>query len=79
MKIREVNVSYNVGPVRGVGDWTIGVIGRNLKTFTNYSGYDPEVGITNATSTSGSGAVNGIDAYNFPNLRTFSVSLSTRF
>lgn len=78
-KIREVNVSYNVGPVRGVGDWTIGVIGRNLKTFTNYTGYDPEVGITNATSTSGSGAVNGIDAYNFPNLRTFSLSLSTRF
>jgi hypothetical protein len=78
-KIREINVSYNVGPVRGVGDWTIGVIGRNLKTFTNYTGYDPEVGVTNAGSTSGSGAVNGIDAYNFPNLRTFSLSLSTRF
>ena len=78
-KIREVNVSYNVGPVRGVGDWTIGVIGRNLKTFTNYTGYDPEVGVTNAGSVSGSGAVNGVDAYQFPNLRTFSLSLSTRF
>ncbi len=78
-KIREINVAYNVGPVRGVGDWTIGVIGRNLKTFTNYTGYDPEVGITAAQSVSGSGAVNGVDAYNFPNLRTFSVSLSTRF
>lgn len=78
-KIREVNVSYNWGPVRGVGDWTIGLVGRNLKTFTNYTGYDPEVGITNSGSTSGSGAVNGIDAYQFPNLRTFSLSLSTRF
>lgn len=78
-KIREINVSYNIGPVRSVGDWTIGLIGRNLKTFTNYTGYDPEVGVTNSTSTSGSGAVNGIDAYNFPNLRTFSISLSTRF
>ncbi|HEY2375949.1 MAG TPA: SusC/RagA family TonB-linked outer membrane protein [Gemmatimonadaceae bacterium] len=78
-KIREVNISYNYGAVRGVGDWTIGLIGRNLKTFTNYSGYDPEVGVTNAGSTSGSGAVNGIDAYQFPNLRTFSLSLSTRF
>ena len=65
--------------MRGVGDWTIGLVGRNLKTFTNYTGYDPEVGITNAGSTSGSGAVNGIDAYQFPNLRTFSLSLSTRF
>ena len=78
-KIREVNVSYNYGPVRGVGDWTIGLVGRNLKTFTNYSGYDPEVGVTNAGSVSGSGAVNGVDAYQFPNLRTFSLSLSTRF
>jgi hypothetical protein len=35
--------------------------------------------VTNAGSTSGSGAVNGVDAYQFPNLRTFSLSLSTRF
>jgi hypothetical protein len=26
--------------VRGVGDWTIGVVGRNLFTITGYSGLD---------------------------------------
>ena len=37
-----------VGPVRG--DWTLSVIGRNLLTFTDYKGYDPEVGNTTSES-----------------------------
>jgi TonB-linked SusC/RagA family outer membrane protein len=79
-KLREVNVSYNVGPVRGVGDWTVGVVGRNLHTFTKYTGFDPEVGTTNATSNySGSAAIAAVDNYNFPNLRTFTFSIGSRF
>lgn len=76
-KLREVNVSYNVGPVRGVGDWTVSVIGRNLKTWTKYKGFDPEVGRSGGTS--GSAVINSIDAYSFPNLRTFTFALNTRF
>jgi hypothetical protein len=79
-KLREVSLSYNVGPVRGTGDWTVSLIGRNLKTFTNYSGFDPEVGITNATTNiTGSSAIAAVDAFQFPNLRTFTFALSTRF
>jgi hypothetical protein len=79
-KIREVSLSYNVGPVRGTGDWTVSLIGRNLRTFTNYSGFDPEVGITNATTNiTGSSAIAAVDAFQFPNLRTFTFALSTRF
>lgn len=78
-KIREVNVSYNVGSVRGVGDWTVSLVGRNLMTFTDYRGFDPEVGVTGATNITGSSALAAVDAFNFPNMRTFNFSLSTRF
>jgi hypothetical protein len=33
------------GRLKGMGDWTVSAIGRNLFTFTNYSGYDPEIGV----------------------------------
>ena len=32
-KLREVAVNFRVGRIAGVGDWTLGVIGRNLYTF----------------------------------------------
>jgi TonB-linked SusC/RagA family outer membrane protein len=85
VKLREVNLSYNVGPVRSIGDWTVSLIGRNLKTWTNYRGFDPEVGhsgtsgISNTNSQSGSAQINALDAYTFPNMRTFTFSVSTRF
>ena len=80
-KLREVSLTYKLGPVASVGDWTVGVIGRNLKTFTNYSGLDPEVGANGGSGTvgSGSGLTNQVDAFQFPTLRTFTFSLSTRF
>jgi TonB-linked SusC/RagA family outer membrane protein len=78
VKLREVNLSYNVGPVRGIGDWTLSLIGRNLKTWTDYKGFDPEVGY-GGTSQSGSSQINAIDTYTFPQLRTYTLSVSTRF
>lgn len=76
-KIRELSLTYRVGPVRGIGDWTVGFVGRNLFTFTNYSGYDPEVGVSGGST--GSGLINQVDAFDFPTLRTYTMSLSTRF
>jgi hypothetical protein len=61
-----------------LNDVTIGVIGRNLMTFTNYSGYDPETGVAGA-GTSNSGLINQVDAFGFPTLRTFTITVSTRF
>jgi hypothetical protein len=79
-KLREVSLTYRLGALRGIGgDWSLGVIGRNLYTFTGYSGYDPEVGSTGGTNQSGSGLVNQVDAFDFPTLRTFTFTLSTRF
>jgi TonB-linked SusC/RagA family outer membrane protein len=76
-KLREVSLTYKVGAVRGIGDWTLGLIGRNLMTFSNYSGYDPEVGVVGGQANSG--LINQVDAFDFPTLRTFTFSVSTRF
>ncbi|MDA1081842.1 MAG: SusC/RagA family TonB-linked outer membrane protein [Gemmatimonadetes bacterium] len=77
VKLREMSVSYKLGSIGGVGDWTFGVVGRNLVTFTNYTGYDPETGQSGGSG--GSAFINQIDNFNFPTLRSFSFSLSTRF
>ncbi len=91
-KLREASLSYHVGPVSGVGDWSVTAVGRNLFTITKYKGFDPEVGIgrstgprigsTNAFATageSGSAAINAIDAFTFPNVRSVTFGLSTSF
>jgi TonB-linked SusC/RagA family outer membrane protein len=87
-KLREVSLTYKLGPIARVGDWTVGVIGRNIATFTGYSGYDPEVGCGgrdgggcggSGAGPTGSGIINQTDAFSFPTLRTWTFSLSTRF
>lgn len=78
VKLREMTLSYRVGRVPAVaGDWTLSVIGRNLKTWTDYTGFDPEVGITGGQSSSG--VINAFDAYRFPNLRTVTFSVQASF
>lgn len=76
-KLREVSLTYKVGRISGVGDWTVGLIGRNLFTITGYSGLDPETGVSGGST--GSGLINQTDAFGFPTLRSFTFSLSTRF
>jgi len=83
-KLREVALTYRLGRVMGVGDWQLGLVGRNLLTVTNYTGLDPETGRANGgngsgTQGTGSGLINQTDAFDFPTLRTFTFSLSTRF
>ncbi|HEX5520920.1 MAG TPA: SusC/RagA family TonB-linked outer membrane protein [Longimicrobiaceae bacterium] len=79
VKLRELSASYHVGKLSGFGDWTVSVVGRNLKTWSDYSGFDPEVGIASSGGASGSGLLNAIDAFTFPQLRTVSFVLSTTF
>lgn len=72
VKIREVSVTYRVPPsiMNRVGaarltGASINVIGRNLRTWTSYSGYDPDVG----------SAVNRLDSFGFPAFRTFTATI----
>ncbi len=74
VKLKELNVSYMLSRSTlskiGLGRWfdhaSIGVIGRNLLTFTKYSGYDPEV-----ADLSGDAFSFRFDGFSYPNFRTF--------
>ncbi len=76
-KLRELAVSYNFGPVGGVGNWTASLVGRNLFTITNYTGFDPEVGATGGLGNSG--LIGAVDSFTFPNTRSLTFGLSTSF
>jgi TonB-linked SusC/RagA family outer membrane protein len=78
LKLRELAVRYafsrdqlarwglgGVAPQR----LSIGVLGRNLLTFTGYSGFDPEVG----------SALVRIDSFAYPNTRTLTGTLEITF
>ncbi len=80
-KLRELLVSYHIGPVAHTGDWEISLVGRNLWTITGYRGFDPEVGLSGGAQLNGSGsaAINAVDAFTFPNLRTVTIGLSSSF
>ena len=77
VKLREVNVAYRIGAVGGKGDWKVGVVGRNLKTWSDFRGFDPEAG--NTTGPFNSSVLTPVSGYRFPNLRTVTVQLSTSF
>ena len=82
MKLRELSVKYNVGSLVdlrsvGINGLQVGIVGRNLITWTDYQGYDPEVGYGGGTLGS---AVNArVDSYGYPNYRTFSFTLDVDF
>ncbi|MDX2183545.1 MAG: SusC/RagA family TonB-linked outer membrane protein [Gemmatimonadaceae bacterium] len=79
MKIREVSLGYNVplkqlrslkldGMISGL---KLSLIGRNLFTFTNYTGFDPEVA---------NGDLNfRIDGFRYPNFRTLTGAIEINF
>ena len=79
-KLREVSVGYQVGRISHlVGDWTVSAIGRNLLTVTNFSGWDPEVG--DGGGFLGSAALSAVQSAGgaYPQVRTFTFTLSSKF
>jgi hypothetical protein len=77
-KLREVSVGYSLGAIRGVGDWSVTLVGRNLLLLTEFYGWDPETGGGGGTINSDAvGAVQGTGTY--PQMRTFTLSIGTRF
>lgn len=79
VKLREVALSYTLSQnsLGMFGDYfrdiKLSLIGRNILTFTKYTGYDPEVALrTNSTNYR-------LDEFSYPNFRTFSASVQVRF
>ena len=73
VKLREVSLSYNVGNVKFLKDLTINLSGRNLISWDDYKGYDPEV-----NSGGQSTILRGIDFGSVPIPRTFSLGLQVK-
>jgi TonB-linked SusC/RagA family outer membrane protein len=77
LKLREFAIYYSFDAFKNkfsfIKGGKIGLLGRNLLTFTKYSGWDPEVA-------SGSDKTNFIvDIFNYPNYRSYSFSLELKF
>lgn len=75
VKLREVALSYNFGNIRNkVRDITLMLSGRNLISWDNYKGYDPEVNAGGQST-----ILRGIDFGAVPIPQTFSATLSAKF
>jgi TonB-linked SusC/RagA family outer membrane protein len=84
VKLRELALRYSFGSdmlgamrLPGAERLTLALIGRNLFTWTDYTGYDPEVG--NPNSSLGSATLDRFDGYQYPNFRTLTASVEIAF
>jgi len=79
VKLREISVSYTldapwVQRSLGFSSIDLRVSGRNLKTWTNYTGYDPETNLGGAISANA--GAGGVDYFNNPQTRSFVFSVT---
>ena len=76
MKLREITVGYNldypwVQRALGFSSIDLRVSGRNLFTWTDYTGYDPEVNLGGSVQ-----ATRGMDYFTMPQSRSFLFSVT---
>jgi len=84
-KIREVSLSYRLGQdflsgIPGLNRFNgvaLNLVGRNLFTWSDYRGYDPDLG--EGGGDTGSAAVARVDGYNYPNFRTITAAIEFIF
>ncbi|WP_171044945.1 SusC/RagA family TonB-linked outer membrane protein [Spirosoma lacussanchae] len=75
VKLREVALNYRLPNfVKGMSNFNIALIGRNLISWDNYNGFDPET-----NSGGNSDLVRGVDFGNVPIPRTYQLQLSATF
>lgn len=87
IKLRELSVGYTfnrqqLSRVFGnvLHSVSASVIGRNLLTFTDYSGFDPEVGDSEfGSNVGGDATLYRVDDFNYPALRTVRAKLEFQF
>ncbi|HEY1005820.1 MAG TPA: SusC/RagA family TonB-linked outer membrane protein [Sphingobacteriaceae bacterium] len=73
VKLREVSLSYSLGQLKFFRDLTLRLSGRNLVSWDDYKGYDPEVNAGGQST-----ILRGIDFGAVPIPRTFSFGLQVR-
>ena len=81
LRLKNISLGYTI-PSASLTSWTKGTVsgfrvyvsGQNLLTFTDYSGYDPEVG-----NRTGSSLTNGIDWAIYPQPKAVQVGIQVNF
>ncbi len=74
VKLREVSLRYSFGRIKGFSDLSVNISGRNLISWDNYKGYDPEL-----NSGGQSTILRGIDFGAVPIPKTFSFGIQAKF
>ncbi|SMO36744.1 SusC/RagA family TonB-linked outer membrane protein [Solitalea koreensis] len=74
VKLREISLGYNFGKVKFFKDLNVNVSGRNLISWDNYKGYDPEVNGPGQST-----VLRGIDFGSVPIPSTFSIGIQAKF
>ncbi|MEO1486646.1 MAG: SusC/RagA family TonB-linked outer membrane protein [Bacteroidota bacterium] len=76
-KLREVSITYTMdgdvlGPKIPIDNIQFTLSGRNLYTWTDYTGYDPEVALSGSP-------IFKLDEFSVPNFRTYAASIQVTF
>ena len=75
VKLRELALSYNFKePFKGVDNLKFSLVGRNLISWDDYSGWDPEI-----NSAGQSNGVRGFDFAGVPISRTYQIGVNVNF
>ncbi len=74
VKLREISLGYSFGKFKGFNDLAVNVSGRNLISWDNYNGYDPEINAAGQST-----IVRGTDFGGVPVPRTLSFGISAKF
>jgi hypothetical protein len=73
--LREISLAYQLpNLVKGMSNFNLSLIGRNLKSWDKYNGFDPE---TNAGGNND--LLRGVDFGNVPIPRTYQLQLTATF
>lgn len=84
VRLKNISLSYNlprslVARTRFVKGARIGISAQNALTFTNYSGYDPEVGSYVGEHATAANAAVGVDYGRYPLTPVYSINLGIDF
>lgn len=78
LRLRNLSVGFDIAKffsIKGISKMQLLFTGRNLITFTKYTGYDPEV----SSGTVNSAWDRGVDHNTIPNVKTYQVGLNIGF
>lgn len=74
VKLREVSLTYNIGNIGKARDIVLSLSGRNLISWDNYKGYDPEVNAAGQST-----ILRGIDFGSTPIPATYNFTIGAKF